>query len=74
MSGAHADEVKRRLSEAARMGEQNRAMSKRILESALKRLDVVNEELNGEKTEKYESLLEEKGTLEQVIATAQSTR
>lgn len=74
MSGAHADEVKRRLAEAARMGEQNRAMSKRILESALKRLDVVNEELNGEKTEKYESLLEEKGTLEQVIATAQSTR
>jgi hypothetical protein len=69
MSVANVDAVKKQLSEAAKLAAQSDAMTKRILDSALARLAVVADELNSADGEKYESLLTEKGTLEQVIAT-----
>jgi ATP/maltotriose-dependent transcriptional regulator MalT len=72
VSTADSAAVKGKLGDAARMMQQTDAMAKRILDAALDRLATVSEELKGASGEKYESLLEERGTLEQVISTEQA--
>lgn len=72
MSVANPADVKNKLTDAARLASQSDAMSKRILDNALDRLATVVDELKNADGEKYESLLAERGTLEQVIATERS--
>lgn len=73
------DKVRSNLGELAAMAAQTEAMERKILEMATARLKVVEGEIeqargnvftSGDAAEKYQNLINERGTLHQVIAKA----
>lgn len=75
------DKVSSNLGELAAMAAQTEAMERKILDMATARLAVVEKEIeqargsaftNGDAAQKYQELINERGTLHQVIAKAKA--